>query len=63
MSKMNTLFMNLKEKADNNSRLLYELRLTNQIDLDYIFGKVVLGTDKCGGYGYSKHLSQSNESI
>jgi hypothetical protein len=28
-----------------------------EIDVDYIFGKTLLGTDKCGGIGYSYNES------
>lgn len=46
-------------KAENNSRLLYELRKISEVDIDYLFGKAILGTDKCGGIGYSKKYSIS----
>ena len=57
ITKMDAIINELNYKAQNNSRLIYELRLASQLDIDYIFGKAVLGTDKCGGVGYSKHLS------
>lgn len=47
-------------KAENNSRLLYELRKKCQIDIDYLFGKAVLGTEKCGGVGYSKNTNHND---
>lgn len=47
-------------KAENNSRLLYELRKKCQIDIDYIFGKTVLETEKCGGLGYSKNTNHND---
>jgi hypothetical protein len=28
-----------------------------KVDVDYIFGKALLGTDKCGGIGYSINSS------
>lgn len=28
--------------------------MITQIDIDYIFGKKILGSEKCGGRGYPK---------
>ena len=41
-------------RLENNSSLLYNIRMHSDIDVDYLFGVTVLGTDKCGGLGYGK---------
>jgi len=50
-------------KAENNNKLLYEIRKFSQIDVDYVFGKTVLGTELCGGFGYhhSYHSSSGHQ--
>ncbi len=58
--KLNKIIEEMSVKAENNSRLLYELRKKCQIDIDYLFGKAVLGTEKCGGLGYSKNTNHND---
>lgn len=58
--KMDELIIESAQKADNNSKLLYALRMCTNLDIDNIFGRVVLGTDRCGGQGYSKDITHSN---
>ena len=59
---MDKIIIESAVKADNNSKLLYALRMATNLDIDHIFGRVVLGTDKCGGQGYSKDITDSNYS-
>lgn len=49
----------MTQKADNNSKLMYELRMVTNMDVDYLFGRAVLGTELCGGQGYGGDKSFS----
>lgn len=54
--RMGSKIRELTSRLDNNTQLIYWLRKESQMDIDYIFGQVVLGTDRCGGHGYSKNV-------
>jgi hypothetical protein len=41
---MNDFIQQMTERAENNTKLIYEIRKLYAIDVDYIFGATILGT-------------------
>ena len=54
MKKVDVFVANEMQKLENCSKFVYGLRLSG-IDVDEVFGRVVMGVDGCGGHGYSKN--------
>ena len=56
------LFVNLKsayQKLEANSKIMYEIRKKNVTDIEYLFGKQILGVEECGGFGYGNLHSRT----